>query len=604
MIYPFNIRRAGKWLVLALGAVMITGCSMATQSSKQINLLTPAPMPVEALQGKAPQSPPDVVKGAQLFAQKCQPCHGDNGQGNGPRSTQIREQGGQVVNLVDPVFRRQAIPSDWFEVVSNGRIQQLMPGFADSLAPQERWDILGYVSALGVTSSTLQAGHELYTVNCAVCHGDQGKGDGSLAGSAKLSDLSEPSYLSGHALNDIANAMRSGYAHQKLKLDEGQRQQVAEYIRSLAFPYTDPAVLRQQINTGDGLLSYTALNMTPSGKPVANLPVTLHAYDTAGEVFSRTARLDSRGMVTFTHLQSTDAYFYQADLLYNGAKFYASPQQFSGTQTLSTTLPVYEVTTDPSVIKVSQYHYFVQSATDGFISVVEFYIFDNVSDRAYIDQPGPGGQLRTEKVTLPADAINLRFDGPGIGDRFSREANTLYDSDAVPPGQSASTIAMIYELPYQGSRQITRQIPYAVDTWDVLLPEGKMSVIGLTDKGVQKMQNGSIHVYMASPSTIPANGSASFGLAGLLSTISVSGNNGMAIGPGLVALALASMMAWYVVMRSRAAAKVGAGVAKDRQTLLKQIAALDTLLSQGKLKETEYRFERETLKDELRQLWE
>jgi cytochrome c553 len=509
-----------------------------------------------------------------------------------------------VANLVDPVFRSQAIPSDWYEVVSSGRIQQLMPGFADSTTPQERWDVLGYVSALGVTSTTLQTGRELYSANCAACHGEQGKGDGPQAGNTKLSDLSDATYLAGHALNDISTAMQSGDAHQSIKLGEGQRQQVAEYVRSLAFPYNDPAILRQQTTTGDGLLSFAAQNMTPSGKGLANLPVTLHAYDTAGEVFSRTAALDSHGLVTFTHLQSTDTYFYQADLLYNGAKFYATPQQFSGTQTLSATLPVYEVTTDPGVIKVSQFHYFVQSATDGFITVVEFYIFDNVSDRAYIDQPGPGGQLRSEKVTVPADATNLRFDGPGIGDRFSREGNTLYDSDAVPPGQSASTIAMIYELPYQGSRQVSRVIPYAVDSWDVLLPDGHMNVTGLADKGVQKMQNGSIHVFIPSESTISANGSASFGIVGLLSTASTSGNNGMAIGLGVVALALAGAMAWYVVTRSRAAASMGAVVTADRQNLLQQIATLDTAFAQGKLKEDEYRHEREVLIDELRGLWE
>ena len=602
MKHPFSARHIYLWLASLAGTLLITGCSMATQPRAQINLLTPAPMPAEALQGKAPQSTPDLGKGAQLYAQKCQPCHGDTGQGNGPRSTQVREQGGQVANLVDPTFRRQAILSDWYEVVSNGRIQQLMPGFADSLTPQERWDVLGYVSALGVTSPTLQAGRELYTANCAACHGAQGKGDGPQAGNAKIGDLSDATYLAGHALNDIATAMQSGDAHAQVKLDEGKRQQVAEYVRSLGFPYTDPSALRQQADTGNGVLRLAAQNMTPDGKVVAHLPVTLHAYDTVGEIFSRTAMLDSQGVVTFTQLQSTDAYFYQADLLYNGAKFYAAPQQFSGTLALSSTLPVYEVTTDPGVIKVSQYHYFVQSATDGFITVVEFYIFDNTSERAYIDQPGPDGRLRTVKVTVPAEATNLRFDGPGIGDRFSKEGDTLYDSDAVPPGQSASTIAVIYELPYQGASQINRVIPYAVDTWDVLLPDGKMSVTGLVDKGVQQMQSTGIHVYMPSQATLPANGSAAFGLSGLLSTATTSGDNGAAIGLGLVALALAGGMAYYVVIRSRAGGG-SAVVVTDRQTLLEQIATLDTQFAQGHLKEAAYRHEREALKDELRRLW-
>ncbi len=78
--------------------------------------------------------------------------------------------------------------------------------------------------------------------------------------------------------------------------------------------------------------------------------------------------------------------------------------------------------------------------------------------------------------------------------------------------------------------------------------------------------------------------------------------HGAAIGLGLVALALAGGMAYYVVSRSR----VSGGstvVGTDQQTLLEQIAALDTQFAQGRLKEAVYRHEREALKDELRRLW-
>jgi mono/diheme cytochrome c family protein len=603
---PFpHPRRLRSWLLMGiLSTLLLTGCSLATQQNMQVNLLTPAPMPAEALQAKAPQATPNLANGAALYAQKCQPCHGDTGQGDGPRAKQVREQGGQVASLVAPDARSQATLSSWYEVVSNGRIQQLMPGFADSMTPQERWDVLGYVSALGVPSATLKTGQALYEANCAACHGEQGKGDGPQAGSDKLQDLNDPAYLAAHALNDMATAMQDGAAHQDVKLDDAQRRQVAEYLRSLGFSYTDPATLRESADAGNGVLRLAAQNMTPNGKPVAQLPVTLHAYDTVGEIFTRTATLDAQGVVTFAGLQATNGYFYQADVLYDGAKFYATPQQFSGTLALSTTLPVYEVTTDPSVITVSQYHYFVQSATEGFITVVEFYIFDNTSDRAYIDQPGPDGQLRTLKVTVPADAANLRFDGPGLGDRFSREGDTLYDSDAVPPGKAASTIAMIYELPYQGSRQISRMIPYPVDTWDVLLPNGQLEVTGLVDKGVQQMQDSSIHLYMPDQPALAANGTAAFGLRGLLGAAPSAGNDGMAIGIGLVALAVAGGLTFYVVARAQVKAAPETRGAPDRQALLQRIAGLDTRYAAGSLAEADYRQEREALKAMLRQIWD
>jgi hypothetical protein len=129
-----------------------------------------------------------------------------------------------------------------------------------------------------------------------------------------------------------------------------------------------------------------------------------------------------------------------------------------------------------------------------------------------------------------------------------------------------------------------------------------MSVTGLVDKGVQQMQSTGIHVYTPSQATLLANGSVAFGLSGLLSTATTGGDNGTAIGLGLVALALAGGMAYYVVIRSRAGGE-SAVVVTDRQTLLEQIATLDTQFAQGHLKEAAYRHEREALKDELRRLW-
>jgi mono/diheme cytochrome c family protein len=577
---------------------------MASQSRQQVNLLTPAPIPVEAIQAKAPPSTPDLTTGAGIYQSKCQPCHGDAGMGDGPKAPQVRQQGGQVAKLADPALHSQAKPSDWFEVVSNGRIQNLMPGFADSLSPQERWDVVNYVWALGVTSSTIQSGKELYTAGCSSCHGKQGKGDGPQAGKAKLSDLSGPAFLAAHSLNDLATLMTQGDGHAQVKLNEDQRKQVAEYVRSFGFPYKNTATLQQQANTGQGELHLQAQNLTSNSKPVSSLPVTLHVFDTTGEVLSRTATLNQSGGITFTGLITSDSYFYQTSAVYEGAKFYSAPAQFSGTLSISSTLPMYEVTTDPGVIHISQLHYFVQGAGDGSITVVEFYVFDNASDRAYVDKPGPNGQLRTLQVTVPSDATNLRFDGPGLGDRFSQDGNTIYDSDAVAPGQSASTIAMIYDLPYQGNKQIQRSVAYPVNIWDVLLPDGPMLATGLTDKGVQQMQSGSIHVYAPSQPTVQANGILSFSLVGQLGIASAPGTGGTAIGVGLVALALAGGMAYFLVVRSRSMREVEVDVAVDRQALLQEIADLDAQFAQGKIKEGAYRRKRQELKEMLREIWE
>lgn len=589
-------------------ATVVAGCSFASQTRQKVNLLTPAVMPVEAIDAQAPPAVPNVVAGAATYISKCQACHGTTGLGDGPNASAVRQQGGQVPRLADPALRDGARLTDWYDAVSNGRTQNLMPSFASVLTTQQRWDVLSYVWSLGVTSQTIQAGSALYADDCTSCHGANDEGNGpqtqTLPKNTKIGDLSDPKYLASHSLNDVATAMDQGSVHQPLQLTNQQRIQIAEYLDSLAFPYTDTTTLRQQLSIGQGSLRLQAVNLTPNGKPISALPVTLHIYDTMGEVYSQTAKLNSRGVVTFTGLITADNYFYQASTLYEGARLYAEPAQFSGTLSISATLPVYEVTTDRSVIHISQFHYFVQGVTDGAVTVVEYYVFDNTSNHAYIDKPGPNGQLRTLQVTVPDAATNLHFEGPGIGDRYSRVGNIIYDSDAVPPGQASSTIVMIYSLPYQGGLQIQRSVAYPVDSWDVLLQDGAMHAIGLTDKGVQHLQSGNIHVYLPEQPKVPANGTINFGLSGIQNAVSQPGTNGTAVGIGLVALSLAALFGYLLITHTRAENKKSLEPASDRQVLLQQIATLDTQYAQGEVKTPDYQRERDELMDRLREIWQ
>jgi mono/diheme cytochrome c family protein len=43
---------------------------------------------------------------------------------------------------------------------------------------QARWDLVAYLWSLGMPPGQIERGHQLFTRNCAACHGEQGAGDG------------------------------------------------------------------------------------------------------------------------------------------------------------------------------------------------------------------------------------------------------------------------------------------------------------------------------------------------------------------------------------------------------------------------------------------
>jgi mono/diheme cytochrome c family protein len=573
------------------------------------NLIAPAVIPTLVPDGESvPLTAPDARAGAAIYAVKCAPCHGITGAGNGPRAEQIKAQGKLVASLINPARLRAVTPNEWHGVITNGRIQNLMPGFSGSLNAQQRWDVLAHVWALGTTSQTLAAGQALFVQQCASCHGAHGE---MPAGDAKIV-LNSLASLAGKSLLDISNGMLRVPVHDGMTaLTEAQRFAIADYVRSLGYTYADPVEAGQAKLTGDGQIVLRALNGTLNGPAIANLPALLRTYDDNGEVLSRTAQIDAAGVVTFAGLPRADNFFYQAELDYEGGRFYAAPMQMliSGTAVVSGVLPVFETTTDPKDISIAEKHFFVQDIGEGTATIVEFSVFNNSGDKAFIGEDGPGGKRYTLKLSVPKDAQNLRFDGLGLGRRFFQEGGVIYDTDVVVPGRQAQQITMIYEVPYRGSFDFNRQVFYPVTQWDVLVPEvtgpgTPLSVNGLTSRGLQQTPSGNLFLF-AGEAAAKAGDALKFQLTGQPLGAPMPGADPRAVGFGLIALGIAIGLGYFMLTRVRAirAAQV-ASLPQRRDYLLRQIAALDDDFAQGKTKEPAYRKQREQLVAELKEIWE
>jgi high-affinity iron transporter len=122
-----------------------------------------------------PSRIPDVAAGRDLFARDCASCHGAAGAGNGPAARGMDPAPpaiGTVAAMAD------VSPALAYRIVSVGVRGTPMVAWASRLSVDDRWNIVGYLTALRSTPAQVAEGEGLFVQGCASCHGALGAGDG------------------------------------------------------------------------------------------------------------------------------------------------------------------------------------------------------------------------------------------------------------------------------------------------------------------------------------------------------------------------------------------------------------------------------------------
>jgi mono/diheme cytochrome c family protein len=133
--------------ILILLTVLLTACNLtlAEDVTPPPDYIAPTPLPT--LGPLYPAQAPSVETGAMIYAEKCAPCHGTTGLGDGPQGIQL----GVTVRAYGlPEIARPASPAQYYTSVTRGNIERFMPPFA-SLNDQQRWDVVSYVLTLHTT---------------------------------------------------------------------------------------------------------------------------------------------------------------------------------------------------------------------------------------------------------------------------------------------------------------------------------------------------------------------------------------------------------------------------------------------------------------------
>jgi cytochrome c oxidase cbb3-type subunit I/II len=173
-------------------------------------------------------------RGAEVFARDCAGCHGPAGRGDGPAAVALIP---APRNLTVARFSERRLS----ESLWNGVRGSSMPSWNDLSAG----DLRGLVAFLGTIASSepeseLKAeerlmAQDLFTKQCAVCHGPDGRGDGLSSSllAPRPTDFHEVRPTTAYAESVLAHGVR-GTAMPRWtgKLTPDQQKLLARYVRS------------------------------------------------------------------------------------------------------------------------------------------------------------------------------------------------------------------------------------------------------------------------------------------------------------------------------------------------------------------------------------
>lgn len=262
----------------------------------------------------------------------------------------------------------------------------------------------------------------------------------------------------------------------------------------------------------------------------------------------------------------------------------------------------------PSDIEVTQLHIFITRSESG-LGIGEYYLLSNSGEQTYegVEDPQSGERV-TVSFTLPVGAQGLRFNGPGLGERFVEVEGGFADTEPIPPGTATVEVLFTYELPYREGMQVERVFGVPVASVVLVIAEEGLALAGdgVVSAGVLDTQMGPALSYTAGP--LEVGESLVFSVVTNLQPLPVApvaAAPGASAAPrsaareavvGLVALAVA-LAAAYLLWRSPPPGPCPAEVCP----MVKEIAALDADFGAGRVEERDYHHKRDALKQRARE---
>lgn len=613
--------RIGIFLVLMTAFLAACNMTLAQDITPPPGAVQPA-QPQPSLEAVYPAQAPNLQNGEFIYAEKCAPCHGETGLGDGPQAQQLPV---PVLALGDPEVAAQSSLMDWFQVVTLGKIDKFMPPFA-SLSDQERWDVVAYAHSLSTTSAQISEGKELFEENCADCP------------TSLFTNQEKMAALSRNELVSLLAAGGEGLPALGGDLSPDELEAVAVYLQSQALGTSSLAAAPPSaIPTGDAAPTEAAPGEeSPSATEQAQVPigfgsiegklvngssdevpsgatVTLHVFEHATdpntmpqEVLTKTTETNTGGGYTFEEVAMPEGRIFIVEANYQGIN-YQSELAVSEPGMDALNIPdinVYESTTDNSSLVVEQLHLSFDMAVEGGVQVFELFTISNNSDKAYV--------FSTDGSSLPF--MPLPQGATNVGLEISQDSAPLLPTDsgdyAIPPSEKFYSIIAYFNMAYDQSLELNQPLVLPVRAALVIVPEGiKVKSDQLADDGIQQTQQG-INVQIFSAGDLSAGSLLEVSLSGNARSGAAADNRqALLIGAGVFGFVLILAGVW-MFLRDRGNqdddgfedGEESEDEFESAEEVMDAIIALDDLHRAKKIPDEAYQVRREELKARLKEL--
>lgn len=586
-----------------------------------------------------PLVPPSVVDGKLIYEEKCEPCHGTRGLGDGPSASELPN---PVTAIGSEEVARKASPSGWYRIVTEGNLERFMPPF-DSLSDRERWDVVAYAFSLSTQQNDSVQAASLYSQYCADCHGEGGNGEGLLSADIQTAPASfkDMKVMVTKTSQDFYQTITEGVGSEmpafSEQISEQERWLLSDYIRDLLFyQASDLASVgtpdksnqmdidaSEQPASGDALLDDDASLLeigsvvgdvinASSGEALTGAEVTLYGFDEIQQVYTATTRLDADGNFTFSNVEMPPDRVFMTTTEYGGIT-YGSNVGTAHADGMILELPimVYETTTDQSQLIADRLHFFYELLDAETMRVVELYIISNRSDKTVVaeDEGSP-----VVEFILPDVAKNIEIEDGTIGDgRYVSTENGFGDTVSVRPGTGTYQIMYTYLVPYERNLTVSHTLPLAAEAIVVLAPENlRIKTDSLQNDGLRDVQG--IQYQMFSSTNMPAGEKMEVTLSGSIGSSffsSISGStSSLLLGLAALVIVLVGGGIWLYrrnqEMNGKSAPDVDivedSSLEEDEDAIMDAIIALDDLYRDGKLPDEAYHQRRSELKARLKEI--